>query len=98
MKELDALMYVKLDILGLDNIGIINDTCKYLGIERLNPDNTDLNDEAVWKSIRDDTTMIFQWESDSAQDYLRRFMSDNTIEIAKSYNKNFFVYKVVLIW
>lgn len=89
MKELDALMYVKLDILGLDNIGLINDTCKLLGIERLTPDNTNLNDEKVWKSIRDDTTLIFQWESDSAQSYLKKFMSDKTIAIAKAHNKNF---------
>lgn len=67
MKELDDLMYVKLDILGLDNIGVINETCKTLGIERLTPDNTDMEDMSVWKSIRDDTTLIFQWESDSAQ-------------------------------
>ncbi len=89
MKELDALMYVKLDILGLDNIGLINDTCKMLGIERFTPDNVDLDDERVWKSIRDDTTLIFQWESDSAQSYLKRFMSDKTLEIAKAHNKNF---------
>lgn len=84
MKELDDLMYVKLDILGLDNIGVINETCKTLGIERLTPDNTDLEDVAVWKSIRDDTTLIFQWESDSAQHYLRQFMSDATLETARS--------------
>lgn len=89
MKELDALMYVKLDILGLDNIGLINDTCKMLGIERFTPDNVDLDDVQVWKSIRDDTTLIFQWESDSAQSYLKRFMSDKTLEIAKAHNKNF---------
>ena len=89
MKELDSLMYVKLDILGLDNIGIINDTCEMLGIERLNPDNTNLEDEKVWKDIRDDTTMIFQWESDSAQAYLKKFMSDETIKKAKKINKDF---------
>lgn len=89
MKELDALMYVKLDILGLDNIGIINETCRMLGIERLTPDNTDLEDEDVWKSIRDDTTMIFQWESESAQAYLKKFMSDETIAKAKEINDNF---------
>lgn len=89
MKELDALMYVKLDILGLDNIGVINETCKELGIERLTPDNVDLDDENVWKSIRDDTTLIFQWESNSAQAYIRKFMSDKTIQIAKEANKNF---------
>lgn len=89
MKELDELMYVKLDILGLDNIGIINDTCKDVGIERLNPDNVDLDDEDVWKSIRDDTTLIFQWESPSAQQYMKKLFSDRTIEIAKKHNKDF---------
>jgi DNA polymerase-3 subunit alpha len=89
MKELDDLMYVKLDILGLDNVGVINETCKILGTERMTPDNVDLNDEAVWKSIRDDTTLIFQWESNSAQAYLKKFMSDKTVEIAKKVNKDF---------
>jgi DNA polymerase-3 subunit alpha len=79
MKELDDLMYVKLDLLGLDNIGIINDTCKMIGLDRFNPDNINLNDEEVWKSIRDDTTLIFQWESESSAKYLKKFMSDSTI-------------------
>lgn len=89
MKELDDLMYVKLDILGLDNIGVINETCKILGIDRLDPDNVDLDDEAVWRSIRDDTTLIFQWESNSAQAYLKKFMSEKTIAKAKEVNKDF---------
>lgn len=89
MKELDALMYVKLDILGLDNIGVINDACQMAGIERLTPDNVDLDDEKVWKSIRDDPTLIFQWESNSARQYLKKFMSDRTVENAKSKDKNF---------
>lgn len=89
MKELDSLMYVKLDILGLDNIGVINETCKLAGIERMTPDNVDLDDENVWKDIREDTTLIFQWESSSAQAYLKKFMSDETIAIAKAHNKDF---------
>ena len=89
MHGLDDQMYVKLDILGLDNIGVINECCKLAGFERLTPDNVNLEDEAVWKSIRDDTTMIFQWESDSAAAYLKRFMSDNTIALAKSRSKDF---------
>ena len=89
MKELDALMYVKLDILGLDNLGVINDTCKSLGIERLTPDNTDLDDMDVWRSIRDDTTLIFQWESNSAQAYIKKFMSEKTLEIARKKIPNF---------
>ena len=89
MKELDDMMCVKLDVLGLDNIGVINDTCKSVGISRLTPDNTDLDDENVWNSIRDDTTMIFQWESNSAQAYLKKFMSNATIERAKNRIPNF---------
>ncbi len=93
MKELDDLMYVKLDILGLDNIGVINDTCKALDMERLTPDNVDMEDAEVWRSIRDDTTLIFQWESNSAQQYLKRFMSDKTIEEAKKRIPNFSMLK-----
>ena len=89
MKELDSLCYVKMDLLGLDNVSVINETCKALGIERLNPDNTPLDDENVWKSIREDTTLIFQWESESAQSYLKRFMSDETIAKVKESNKDF---------
>lgn len=81
------------DILGLDNIGVINGTCKMLGIDRLTPDNTDLNDMDVWKSIRDDTTLIFQWESSSAQQYLKQFMSDKTVSIARSKIPNFSMLK-----
>lgn len=89
MHGLDDQMYVKLDILGLDNIGVINECCKLVGIDRLTPDNVNLEDEAVWRSIRDDTTMIFQWESDSAAAYLKKFMSDTVVAKAKERSKNF---------
>lgn len=39
MKEIDGLNYVKLDLLRLDTIEIINETCKLAGIERVTPDN-----------------------------------------------------------
>ena len=89
MHGLDDQMYVKLDILGLDNIGVINECCKLVGIDRLTPDNVNLEDEAVWRSIRDDTTMIFQWESDSAAAYLKKFMSDAVVAKAREQSKNF---------
>lgn len=89
MHSLDTLFYVKLDILGLDNIGVINECCKLAGIERLTPDNVNLEDEDVWRSIRNDTTMIFQWESDSAAAYLKKFMSDDVIAKAKDNSKDF---------
>ena len=88
MKEIDGLNYVKLDILGLDNMEIINETCKMANIDRLTPDNI-IDDERVWMDIRENTTFIFQWESDSAQNYLKQLFSDNTILNIKEKNKNF---------
>lgn len=86
MKEIDKNNYVKLDILGLDNMDIINRTCTLAGISRLTPDNLDLEDWNVWKSIREDTTAIFQWESESASEYIKRLFSDETIQKIKSVN------------
>lgn len=43
----------------------------------------------MWKSIRDDTTLIFQWESDSSASYLKKLLSDSTIEKVKGQTENF---------
>ncbi len=93
MKELDKQNWVKWDILGLDNVTLINDTCKLLGIERLTPDNVDLEDMNVWRSIRDDTTLIFQWESESAGHYIKQFMSDEVIKKARMRDADFSMLK-----
>lgn len=63
MGELDNNNYVKLDVLGLMNIELVNETCKLAGIERLTPDNMDITDEAVWKSMIESTLGVFQMES-----------------------------------
>lgn len=88
MKEIDGLNFVKLDILGLDNIEIINETCKLANIDRLVPDNI-IDDEKVWMDIRDNTSFIFQWESESGQAYLKQLFSDETINKIKEENNNF---------
>lgn len=93
MKELDVLNWVKWDVLGLDNVALINETCRMIGIDILTPDNVDLEDMNVWRSIRDNTTCIFQFESGQASNYLRRFMSDETIAKAKQRNPNFSMIK-----
>lgn len=82
MKAVDSLNYVKLDILGLDNIEIINETCKLAGIDRLTPDNVP-QEEEVWLSIAKDTTGIFQWESDLASKYIEKLFSKETIDKIK---------------
>ena len=88
MKEIDSLNFVKLDILALDNIGLINQTCKLAGIERLTPQTVE-DDINVWNSIRDDTTLIFQFESPFASDYIKELFSDKTIAKIKERNPNF---------
>lgn len=88
MKEVDSLNYVKLDLLKLDTIELINETCKLAGIERLTPDNVDTNDVAVWNSMRDDTTGIFQWEGTTGNDYIKKLLSDESIEKFQQIDEN----------
>ena len=88
MKEIDGLNYVKLDLLRLDTIELINETCKLANIERLTPDNVDIDDINVWNSMRDDTTQIFQWEGDMGGSYIKRLLSDENIAKFKKINKD----------
>lgn len=89
MKEVDSLNFVKLDILGLDNIQVINEVCQLVNIERLTPDNIDDTDEKVWDSIIEDNLGIFQWESSFAHDYYKKLFSKNTIGKIRNKNPNF---------
>lgn len=79
MHGLDAGWWTKMDMLGLDNVGLINETCKLAGIDRINPDNINLDDWEVWKSIREDNTCIFQYESALAKRVLESLFSDEMI-------------------
>jgi len=88
MKEIDSLNYVKLDLLRLDTIELINETCKLAGIERLTPDNVDITDVRVWNEIRDDTTQIFQWEGNTGDNYIKKLLSDDNIRKFQAVNKN----------
>ena len=82
MNEINDLFYVKLDILGLENVELINDTCKLAGIERITPDNVP-DDENVWKAIRDNTLGIFQWNGETGSRYIKHLFKDETIEKIK---------------
>lgn len=89
MKELDGLQFVKLDVLGLDCVGLINETCDLAGITRITPDNISFDDMKVWNEIRDDCTMIFQFESSYAGDYIKQLFSDKTIAKIREKNPDF---------
>ena len=83
MHEIDSLNYVKLDLLGLNAVGLIDKACKLAGIPFRTLDNTDMNDEKVIRSIAEDTTMIFQFESGFASDSLKKMLSPETIKKIK---------------
>lgn len=88
MKEIDSLNFVKLDVLGLDCVGLIYKTCEAAEIPFLTPDNLDFNDEEVWEDIAKDTTLIFQFESDFAGSYLRDILRPQVIKKIKEKNPN----------
>ncbi len=88
MKEIDGLNYVKLDLLKLDTIQLIYDTCQAAHIDMLTPDNLDIDDIDVWNSIRDNTVGIFQWEGSTGDRYIKKLMSDENIKKLSEFNKN----------
>lgn len=49
----------------------------------------------VWNSIKDDTTTIFQFESENASGILKRLFSEKTIERIKAKNPNFSYIKLL---
>ena len=88
MKEIDGLNYVKLDLLKLDTIELISNTCDMAGIPMLLPDDLDINDVDVWNSMRDDTTAIFQWEGKTGDDYIKKLLSDKNIKKFQELDEN----------
>ena len=88
MHEIDSLNYVKMDLLGLNAVGLINKACKLAGIPNLTPDMVDFTDENIIKSIAEDATMIFQFESDYAGEALGKVFSPKTVDKIKKKNKN----------
>lgn len=82
MGSLDRLAYVKFDILGLQNLKLITLASEYAGLPKPTPDNdefSDLNDIEVYRDMRTDTTMIFQFESAMAFNFIFNFFSEATM-------------------
>lgn len=86
MDEISYLNLVKLDVLGVDNIGLLNDTILMAGLPYLTPDSPEVDheDDAVWDSIRDDNTGIFQFESPRAGKILTDILSEENIARVKA--------------
>lgn len=88
MKEIDAQNYVKLDLLGLDNIELIQNTCELAGIDWIETDKIDFDDENVWDSIIESSCMVFQWESSFAHTVYKKLFSKETLRKIKEINPN----------
>ena len=88
MHEIDSLNFVKLDLLGLNAVGLIANACDLAGIKYLTPDMIDFSDENIVRSIAEDTTMIFQFESGFASESLRKTFSNKTLAKIKAKNEN----------
>lgn len=80
MKQLDALNFVKEDALSLDNVTCINETCANVGIAKLSAKDIDLNDDNVWDSIKEDTSLIFEMNSPYGQRTMQRLFSDSSLD------------------
>jgi len=83
MKEIEKMNFLKLDVLKLDTVGIINDTCKLANIPRLRDDTLDYTDEKVWNDIHESSASIFQWESPMAYSYYKKLFSKENIDRLK---------------
>lgn len=73
MEEVHEVSLVKYDILGLKNIGIIKDCCKYANIPYPKSYNIDFNDDNVWEDMVKYPYGIFQFESDYSNKLLKQF-------------------------
>lgn len=86
MKEIDHNNWVKYDLLGLDNVGLIEKTAELAGIPYPTPDSDfiDFEDEKVWESMRQNNIGVFQMEGDRAGKLLSDMLSPETIKKIRS--------------
>ena len=73
MEEIHEINLVKYDILGLQNVQIIRDTCRLAGIPYPKSNEINWNDEKVWKDMITSPVGLFQFESDYAFKCLQNF-------------------------
>ena len=72
MEECHDLGLIKFDILGLKSVGVIDKTCKLIGTHFPRAYEVDWNDKDVFEDITQDSTAIFQFESDFAKQSIKK--------------------------
>ena len=73
MEEIHEINLVKYDILGLQNVQIIRDTCRLANISYPKSNEINWNDEKVWADMITSPVGLFQFESDYAFKCLQNF-------------------------
>ena len=73
MEEIHEINLVKYDILGLQNVQIIRDTCRLADIPYPKSNEINWNDEKVWADMITSPVGLFQFESDYAFKCLQNF-------------------------
>ncbi len=81
MDEAHDVMLVKYDLLILKTLGVINRCCHLAGLTYPRMHEIDFNDAAVWQSISNDPTAIFQFESEFAAQALLQFQPKSINDI-----------------
>ena len=72
MEECHDLGLIKFDILGLKSVGVIDKTCKLIGTHFPKAYEVNWNDKDVFEDITQDSTGIFQFESDFAKQSIKK--------------------------
>ena len=83
MDEVHDCGLVKYDFLILKTINIIYDTCQSIGMSYPRMNEIDWNDMKVWKDMSDNSSSIFQMESDYAKSSIRRYQPQNIFEMCQ---------------
>lgn len=73
MEEIHEINLVKYDLLGLQNVQIIRDTCRLAHIPYPKSNEINWNDEKVWADMITSPVGLFQFESDYAFKCLQNF-------------------------
>ena len=72
MEECHEMGLIKFDILGLKSVGVIDKTCKLIGTHFPKAYEVNWEDKDVFEDITQDSTAIFQFESDFAKQSIKK--------------------------
>lgn len=81
MDEAHEVGVAKYDFLVLKTVQVIRDTCDYIGIPYPKSHEIDWWDEAVWDSMAQNLTAIFQFESTFAADCFKKFKPRSILDM-----------------